>query len=492
MADIDTPTPTPTSVPSFHVLDDTKPNDTTLPAFMVSTTRGFLPRADPIVTLPPDFSILESLLTRMPIQTLAGTPGLLAQGTLGSTVLSELPDLSLAISKYSHNLPLMNALYRDYSFLASAYLLEPCHLRFLNNEPYGLARDCLPATIAKPLAKVAALAGFKPFMEYAGSYALYNYRLADPSLGLTYSNLRLIRAFERGYDPTSSEAGFILVHVAMVAHSPHLVLGALKVLSACERKDRDAFNEGLIEVTEALKKINTVMEEMWSKSKPAEYNSFRTFIFGIKNQSMFPKGVVYEGVCEEPMFLRGESGANDSMIPLMDLLLQIPFPPNPLTKILHDFRLYRPSNHRHFLSHISTLSTLHSPLSFALSNSPSSSSRLYLLALNEIRIFRYRHWSFTREYILKRSRHGTATGGSPIVEWLPNQLGAVLGFMEVVGGGGKEGESKGVGEEGKGCEEILEVVRRQREKLAREVERLKGERGCDGKGEKEEGGRWSC
>jgi indoleamine 2,3-dioxygenase len=59
-------------------------------------------------------------------------------------------------------------------------------------------------------------AGFMPFMEYAGSYALFNYRLEDPKLGLEYDNLRLIRAFEHGLDPKSSEAGFVLVHVAMV------------------------------------------------------------------------------------------------------------------------------------------------------------------------------------------------------------------------------------------------------------------------------------
>ena len=55
-------------------------------------------------------------------------------------------------------------------------------------------------------------------MEYAGSYALYNYRLVDPRKGLEYSNLRLIRAFEHGLDPTSSEAGFVLVHVDSVYH----------------------------------------------------------------------------------------------------------------------------------------------------------------------------------------------------------------------------------------------------------------------------------
>jgi indoleamine 2,3-dioxygenase len=29
---------------------------------------------------------------------------------------------------------------------------------------------------------------------------------------------------------------------------------------------------------------------------------------------MFPYGVVYEGVSDEPMSFRGESGANDSMV----------------------------------------------------------------------------------------------------------------------------------------------------------------------------------
>ena len=47
---------------------------------------------------------------------------------------------------------------------------------------------------------------------------------------------------------------------------------------------------------------------------PGDYNSFRTFIFGITKQSMFPHGVVYEGVSEEPLSFRGESGANDSMV----------------------------------------------------------------------------------------------------------------------------------------------------------------------------------
>lgn len=56
-----------------------------------------------------------------------------------------------------------------------------------------------------------------PFMSYV-AYSTYNYRFADPSIGTSqYSNLRLVRAFEYGLDPSSSEAGFVSVK----RHNPH-------------------------------------------------------------------------------------------------------------------------------------------------------------------------------------------------------------------------------------------------------------------------------
>lgn len=250
-------------------------------------------------------------------------------------------------------------------------------------------------------------------MEYAGSYALYNYYLADRNQGMEYNNLRLIRAFEHGLDPTSSEAGFVLVHVAMVRHSGALVSGTLDVLKGCQDSDRDALNAGLVTVVDALKKVNRVMNEMWNKSKPGDYTSFRTFIFGIANQTMFPNGVVYEGYSDQPLYFRGESGANDSMIPLADNLLQIRMPNTPLTDILKDFRAYRPGNHREFLEWVHESAESVHVKEFALQDP--TSAGLYLKALNEVRDFRWRHWCFTKEYILRHSKHKTATGGSPIV-----------------------------------------------------------------------------
>jgi len=63
------------------------------------------------------------------------------------------------------------ALFRDYTFWASAYLLEPCHLNMLKRGEYGLGRQVLPRNIAIPLHRVADKLGMKPFMEYATSYA---------------------------------------------------------------------------------------------------------------------------------------------------------------------------------------------------------------------------------------------------------------------------------------------------------------------------------
>lgn len=100
-------------------------------------------------------------------------------------------------------------------------------------------------------------------MEYAGSYALYNYRLEDPAKGLAYDNIRLIRAFEHGLDHTSSEAGFVLVHVDMVSNSGPLVDGVVSSLEAVEKHDRVKFEGGMKKVLGAMIKVNAVMDGMF-------------------------------------------------------------------------------------------------------------------------------------------------------------------------------------------------------------------------------------
>ncbi|GFG06579.1 indoleamine 2,3-dioxygenase family protein [Aspergillus udagawae] len=488
------PTSTTTLKRFPHIHDDPATLPRSLDPFTITTSTGFLPYCTAPATLPDAFKPLTALLDRMPVVREDGTPGLLAKYQLGPVVETELPDLTDEVDKLvtadgSPDLYTVAAVFRDYSFLASAYLLEPCWENWCKapENGYGLGRDKLPKAVARPMYHCAQLLDIPPFMSYAAAYSLFNYHLADPSKGLAYDNLRLVRAFERGLDPKSSEAGFILTHVDMVKESNGLISGALKVVDTLEQGGpRSIVNDGFREILASMEKIEASMEDMWANSKPAEYLSFRVFIFGITSQSMFPNGVVYDGVLDnKPLYFRGESGANDSMIPLLDHLLQIPMPSTPLTKILHEFRAYRPLPHREFLAYINSKAAEVDVRNFAVQDT--ETTVLFLKTLNHVRSFRWRHWLFAREYIIKRTPHPTATGGSPIVTWLPNQLSAVMDLMNSIydtylapqkaAGVVSNGHLAYDATVQKQVEPMMEMVRDQREKLAREVERWCKERG---------------
>lgn len=160
------------------------------PVFIVSPSTGFLPRQDPIADLPKKYEALNSLLDRMSLTLPDGTPGLLSKGAFGNAVDKELPlyDMSEV-----NDQELLMALFRDYTFVASSYLLEPCDIMNRKKGEYGLGRDRLPKQVAVPLTKIAEKIKAKPFMEYAQSYALYNYKRKDKSKGLDYDNLELVR-----------------------------------------------------------------------------------------------------------------------------------------------------------------------------------------------------------------------------------------------------------------------------------------------------------
>ncbi|KAL2401761.1 hypothetical protein ABEF93_008252 [Exophiala dermatitidis] len=517
-------TESPPLPPLSTVFPHIQADATTLPRstdpFTITASTGFLPCRQPLLRLPQQFDAASDILDDMPIVKADGSPGLLATFKLGPLIDSgALPDLTshiedLRLDDGSYDLEAITALFRDYSFLASAYLLEPCWEKWSKDHDagYGLGRPVLPQCIAAPLVKAADMfVGYTytcshnstssldlpPFMSYAASYALYNYRLVDPNLGASvYENLRLIRAFERGLDPASSEAGFVLTHVHMVQETGPLISGAVNLLSTIEEspKDTSAAVSAFQTMLSAMKRIEEHMEQMWTHSLPKDYLSYRTFIFGITSQSMFPDGVIYKGTKygdSKPLFFRGESGANDSIIPLLDHLLEIPMPQNPLTEILRDFRSYRPKPHREFLAWVMSKSAEIGVKKYctgtADNDDDDNSTRLptlYLKLLDHVRSFRWRHWLFAREYIIKRSSHPTATGGSPIVTWLPNQLFAVMDLMDSVyrDSGLKDVVEKEGGHldvhEAKVVKDMMDNVITQREKLDREVKKYCAERGA--------------
>lgn len=434
------------------------------PQFIVSEKYGFLPRDLPLWELPSEFSALDSLLRRAVLNQPDGSKGLLAHGKFGDAVLKELPLYN--VDKITDS-RLVSALVRDYSFLASMYLLEPCDISIRKNKVYGLARDVLPASIAVPFTKLAEKAGAYPFLEYSNGYVGTNWKLIDPKRPMDPENIQLLRQFEGGKD----EFWFMVIHLSMAQHSGQLVQVTRRLLKATEAKDRKGFVQAMTDLLAVNKKINYEMDRMWEQNRPAEYNNYRTFIMGSKNQPMFPKGILYEGVSTERKFYRGETGANDSMVPTLDNLLEVTaeMPQNSLTEILKDFRQYRPKDHNDWLSWVENKAKAVGVKKFAMEDP--TSSVLMLANLDRVAEFRERHWRFTKEYIIKHSKHPVATGGSPITTWLPNQLNSVLTVIEQVSSGLKM--DKLTEEHRKLAEELGKRAKTQRQILTREVNELK-------------------
>jgi indoleamine 2,3-dioxygenase len=103
-------------------------------------------------------------------------------------------------------------------------------------------------------------------------------------------------------------------------------------------------------------------------------------------------------------------------------------PNNELTKVLRDFRSYRPKNQKEYLAQLEGRASMAGIRNFA-QQSPRSKA-LYILLVDQIREFRNRHWNFTKSYIIKQSSYDIATGGSPILTYLPQNLSVVLKVLE--------------------------------------------------------------
>lgn len=147
-----------------HINDTPSTLPSSLDPFTITTSTGFLPLATSPTTLPEVFRPLTSLLNRLPVVREDGSAGLLAKYELGPAVLAELPDLTTEIDRLvladgKPDLFTITAVFRDYAFLASAYLLEPCWENWCKNPEggYGLGRDVLPKSIAGPMYRCAQM-----------------------------------------------------------------------------------------------------------------------------------------------------------------------------------------------------------------------------------------------------------------------------------------------------------------------------------------------
>jgi indoleamine 2,3-dioxygenase len=235
----------------------------------------------------------------------------------------------------------------------------------------------------------------------------------------------------------SDEVGFIMLHVDINRFSPGLVGSVMKTLQVI--KDENQPVHGFLEANwRTMKTMNERRKEMWKASRWQHYNDFRIFIMGVKgNEEIFGEGITYEGVWDEPKAFRGQTGAQDDIIPMQDIFSGVIFhyPQNDLTKYLLDLRAYRPLCVQRFFSDLAeTMKEVHPKGLLGLLKDRGDVDALCFLIgiLEEIYHFRNGHWQFVQKYIMSNTKYPKATGGTPITSWIPNQIMAVIIQMEEV------------------------------------------------------------
>ena len=394
--------------------------------FSIDSKNGFLPIKEPLRNLPTRYEILQQLIDEMPVLKEDGNPGILANHGSIEEAIKILPNY-LDLVKLEKD-PFVNAaLFRAYSFLASAYTLSPSHHKFLKTGKYGMANDRLPSNISQPFVYISNSLGVYPWLDYHYAYSLGNYFKIDKEKGFNWSNLSMAAKFS-GMD---DERGFIMLHVDINQHSPDLVKSAFGVANS--KNNESSLNKSLKLFANTLKKINERRRVMWEASRWKHYNDFRVFIMGIKgNEEIFPNGLIYEGVWDKPKYFRGQTGAQDNIIPTADIVSGVInfYPENQLTKYLLDLRKYRPICVQNFFE-ILTKEMRSAPLLKRLTKTDNQLGMYYLMsAYEEIYFFRNGHWQFVQKYIMQNTKYAKATGGTPIISWIPNQIKAVFSAMQ--------------------------------------------------------------
>ena len=395
--------------------------------FEVNSINGFLPKKSPLLKLPERYKEIQKLIDEMPIKKEDGGDGLLSKkGAIeqGVESLSNFKDL---VSK-EKDVFIIQALFRAYAFLTSAYLLAPAHFNYLLTKKYGKAHKVLPAQIAEPFVIVSEKLDVYPFLDYHYAYSLGNYVKIDDTKGFEWENLTMAANFS-GMD---DERGFIMLHVDINQHSPELVCSVLDFLESNETK---SLNNSLRKCLSAMKKINERRQIMWQASRWKHYNDFRIFIMGIQgNDEIFGDGIIYEGVSDEPVQYRGQTGAQDNIIPTADIFTGVInyYPSNDLTKYLLDLRTYRPKCIQNFLEDIKNEMDNNRLFNNLKESNNEEGLCLLIQILDEIYYFRNGHWQFVQKYIMANTKYAKATGGTPIISWIPNQITAVLNYMDDV------------------------------------------------------------
>ena len=395
------------------------PPPLSLSDFDISPDRGFLPSTDPLVHLP-DEPILNQIAAELPKFLTARQFRRFVQ---------DRTDLMGPVADY-WGLDELRCAMRTLSFAGHAYVWE---------DPAQPAVT-LPASLARPWYDVGRQLARPPVLSYA-SYALHNWRRLDPHGPIRLDNIVLVQNFFGGLD----EEWFVLVHVEIEAEAGAGLEGLVRAVNGAHADKADQILDGLQALASAQEAMRETLLRMPERCDPYIYYSrVRPYIHGWKNSPALPEGLMYEGVAAYqgvPSQLRGETGAQSSIVPALDAGLGIRHADDPLTQYLVEMRDYMPPRHRAFLAALEQRSDGQGrPVLYGYVHDRKQRMpelwKAFCSCVERLAEFRELHVGYAERYIFRQqqshSSNPTAvgTGGTPFMTYLTKHLEETKRFTQ--------------------------------------------------------------
>ena len=365
----------------------------------------FFPKTPPLKTYKTKAKSLKNLEN---ISSLL--PKLLLTNKVQSTINSmNKNSFSVDVLLKNKNIKEINLAMVHLSFIAHSYIWG-------GDKPQKI----LPEVISKPWVKLSKFLGRPPILSYA-SYCLDNWFKIDNDQPISLDNVALINNFLGGVD----EDWFVTIHVCIEDASGDAIDAAYKLSKLNETNNVNDFSIELRRIIKSLKAVNKIFSRMPEKCDPyVYYHRVRPYIFGTKDNPDLKQGLIYENQFNnEPQFFRGETGAQSSIIPLLDGALGVEHTNDNLRHYLNEMRDYMPPKHRKMIEYVEKTSQAKKFI-----DKSKKLTKEYNGCLEEIRKFRAMHLEYAATYIHKQAQVNNTfctggstirgTGGTPFMKYL--------------------------------------------------------------------------
>ena len=365
----------------------------------------FFPKTPPLKTYKTKAKSLKNLEN---ISSLL--PKLLLTNKVQSTINSmNKNSFSVDVLLKNKNIKEINLAMVHLSFIAHSYIWG-------GDKPQKI----LPEVISKPWVKLSKFLGRPPILSYA-SYCLDNWFKIDNDQPISLDNVALINNFLGGVD----EDWFVTIHVCIEDASGDAIDAAYKLSKLNKKNNVNDFSIELRRIIKSLKAVNKIFSRMPEKCDPyVYYHRVRPYIFGTKDNPDLKQGLIYENQFNnKPQFFRGETGAQSSIIPLLDGALGVEHTNDNLRHYLNEMRDYMPPKHRKMIEYVEKNSQAKKFI-----DKSKKLTKEYNGCLEEIRKFRAMHLEYAATYIHKQAQvnntFGTGgstirgTGGTPFMKYL--------------------------------------------------------------------------